>query len=45
MKTISEERLQAYILKAREKKNCSQVTAVPDPLPQLVVDDPTSKGS
>ncbi|MCI75954.1 hypothetical protein A2U01_0097223, partial [Trifolium medium] len=45
MKTISEEQLQAYILKAKEKKNRSQATAVPDPLPQLVVDDPISKGS
>ncbi|MCI47927.1 hypothetical protein A2U01_0069169 [Trifolium medium] len=45
MKTISEEQLQAFILKAREKKNRSQATAVPDPLSQLVVDDPISKGS
>ncbi|MCI48645.1 hypothetical protein A2U01_0069888, partial [Trifolium medium] len=45
MKTISEEQLQAFILKAREKKNRSQATAVPDPLSQLVVDDLTSKGS
>ncbi|MCI68190.1 hypothetical protein A2U01_0089449, partial [Trifolium medium] len=29
----------------REKKNRPQATAVPDPLSQLVVDDPTSKGS
>ncbi|MCI53039.1 hypothetical protein A2U01_0074285, partial [Trifolium medium] len=36
---------QAFILKAREKKSRSQATAVPDPLPQLVVDDPSSKGS
>ncbi|MCI56735.1 hypothetical protein A2U01_0077986, partial [Trifolium medium] len=43
--TISEEQLQAFILKAREKKNLSQATIVPDPLSQLVVDDPTSKGS
>ncbi|MCI90053.1 hypothetical protein A2U01_0111343, partial [Trifolium medium] len=41
----SEEQLQAFILKAKEKKNRPQVTAVPDPLLQLVVDDPTSKGS
>ncbi|MCI70596.1 hypothetical protein A2U01_0091859, partial [Trifolium medium] len=45
MKTISEEQLQAFILKAREKKNRSQATAVSDPSSQLVVDDPTSKGS
>ncbi|MCI05173.1 hypothetical protein A2U01_0026223, partial [Trifolium medium] len=45
MKTISEEQLQAFILKAREKKSRSQATAVPDPLPQLVVDDLSSKGS
>ncbi|MCI63431.1 hypothetical protein A2U01_0084688, partial [Trifolium medium] len=45
MKTISEEQLQAFILKAREKKSLSQATAVPDTLSQLVVDDPTSKGS
>ncbi|MCI60126.1 hypothetical protein A2U01_0081381, partial [Trifolium medium] len=45
MKTISEEQIQAFILKAREKKNLSQATTVPDPLSQLVVDDPTSKGS
>ncbi|MCI52800.1 hypothetical protein A2U01_0074046, partial [Trifolium medium] len=45
MKTISEEQLQAFILKAREKKNRSQATDVPDPLSHLVVDDPTSKGS
>ncbi|MCI47363.1 hypothetical protein A2U01_0068604, partial [Trifolium medium] len=45
MKTISEEQLQAFILKAREKKNRPPATAVPDPLLQLVVDDPTSKGS
>ncbi|MCI54674.1 hypothetical protein A2U01_0075924, partial [Trifolium medium] len=44
MKTISEERLQAFILKAREKKDRPQATAMPDPLSQLVVDDPTSKG-
>ncbi|MCI68501.1 hypothetical protein A2U01_0089762, partial [Trifolium medium] len=31
--------------KAREKKNLSQATAVSDPLSQLVVDGPTSKGS
>ncbi|MCI72271.1 hypothetical protein A2U01_0093534, partial [Trifolium medium] len=37
--------LQAFILKAREKKSRSQATAVPDPLSQLVVDDPTSNGS
>ncbi|MCI26742.1 hypothetical protein A2U01_0047939, partial [Trifolium medium] len=37
--------LQAFILKAREKKNRSQATATPDPLSQLVVDNPTSKGS
>ncbi|MCI80302.1 hypothetical protein A2U01_0101573, partial [Trifolium medium] len=41
MKTISEEQLQAFILKAIETKNRSQATAVPDPLSQLVVDDPT----
>ncbi|MCI56213.1 hypothetical protein A2U01_0077464, partial [Trifolium medium] len=45
MKTISEEQLQAYILKAREKKNLSQASVVPDPLSQLVVDDPTLKRS
>ncbi|MCI38397.1 hypothetical protein A2U01_0059625, partial [Trifolium medium] len=45
MKIISEEQLQAFILKARERKNLSQATAVPDPLSQLVVDDPTFKGS
>ncbi|MCI65573.1 hypothetical protein A2U01_0086831, partial [Trifolium medium] len=45
MNTISEEQLQAFILKAREKKNLSQATAVSDPLSQLVVDDLTSKGS
>ncbi|MCI35739.1 hypothetical protein A2U01_0056960, partial [Trifolium medium] len=45
MKTISEEQLQAFILKAREKKNLSQATAVTDPLSQLVMEDPTSKGS
>ncbi|MCI38186.1 hypothetical protein A2U01_0059414 [Trifolium medium] len=45
MKTISEEELQAFILKAREKKNLSRATTVPDPLSQLIVDDPTSKGS
>ncbi|MCI90595.1 hypothetical protein A2U01_0111889, partial [Trifolium medium] len=45
MKTISEEQLQAFILKAREKKNISQAAAVSDPRSQLVVDDPTSKGS
>ncbi|MCI16924.1 hypothetical protein A2U01_0038069 [Trifolium medium] len=45
MKTISEEQLQAFILKAREKNNRPQATAVPDPLSQLVVDDPTSRGS
>ncbi|MCI71144.1 hypothetical protein A2U01_0092407, partial [Trifolium medium] len=45
MKTISEEQLQAFILKAREKKSLSQATDVPDPLSQLVVDEPTSKGS
>ncbi|MCI66436.1 hypothetical protein A2U01_0087694, partial [Trifolium medium] len=45
MKTISEEQLQAFILKAREKKSFSQATAVPYPLSQLVVDDTTSKGS
>ncbi|MCI35959.1 hypothetical protein A2U01_0057180, partial [Trifolium medium] len=28
-----------------EKKNRPQATAVPDPLSQLVVEDPTSKGS
>ncbi|MCI51456.1 hypothetical protein A2U01_0072700, partial [Trifolium medium] len=37
--------LQAFILKAREKKNLSQATTAPDPVSQLVVDDPTSKGS
>ncbi|MCI49307.1 hypothetical protein A2U01_0070551 [Trifolium medium] len=42
MKTISEEQLQAFILKAREKKNRPQAAAMPDPLSQLVVDDPTS---
>ncbi|MCI68534.1 hypothetical protein A2U01_0089795, partial [Trifolium medium] len=26
-------------------KNLSQATTVPDPLSQLIVDDPTSKGS
>ncbi|MCI82872.1 hypothetical protein A2U01_0104146, partial [Trifolium medium] len=41
MKTISEEQLQAFILKAREKKNRPQATGTPDPLSQLVVDDPT----
>ncbi|MCI47160.1 hypothetical protein A2U01_0068401, partial [Trifolium medium] len=45
MKTISEEQLQAFILKAREKKNRSQATVVADPVSQLVVDDPASKGS
>ncbi|MCI80506.1 hypothetical protein A2U01_0101777, partial [Trifolium medium] len=45
MKTISEEQLQAFILKAKEKKSLSQATAMPDPLSQLVVDDPTLKGS
>ncbi|MCI35094.1 hypothetical protein A2U01_0056315, partial [Trifolium medium] len=45
MKTISEEQLQAFILKAREKKSLSQMTVVSDPLSQLVVDDPASKGS
>ncbi|MCI73217.1 hypothetical protein A2U01_0094481, partial [Trifolium medium] len=40
MKTISDEQLQAFILKAREKKNLSQATTVTDPLSQLVVDDP-----
>ncbi|MCI73099.1 hypothetical protein A2U01_0094363, partial [Trifolium medium] len=35
----------AFILKAREKKNRPQATAVPDPLSQLVVDDPPSRGS
>ncbi|MCI45036.1 hypothetical protein A2U01_0066275, partial [Trifolium medium] len=45
MKTISEEQLQAFILKAREKKSRSKATVVPDSLPQLVVDDPSSKGS
>ncbi|MCI72368.1 hypothetical protein A2U01_0093631, partial [Trifolium medium] len=30
MKTISEEQLQAFILKAREKKSRPQATAVPD---------------
>ncbi|MCI55672.1 hypothetical protein A2U01_0076923, partial [Trifolium medium] len=29
MKTISEEQLQAFILKAKEKKNLSQATTVP----------------
>ncbi|MCI62013.1 hypothetical protein A2U01_0083270, partial [Trifolium medium] len=33
------------ILKAREKKNRPQATGVTDPLSQLVVDDPTSRGS
>ncbi|MCI60905.1 hypothetical protein A2U01_0082161, partial [Trifolium medium] len=37
--------LQAFILKAREKKSLSQATTVPDPLSQLIVDDPPSKGS
>ncbi|MCI59127.1 hypothetical protein A2U01_0080382, partial [Trifolium medium] len=45
MKIISEEQLQAFILKTREKKSCSQATVVPEPLSQLVVDDPISKGS
>ncbi|MCI54128.1 hypothetical protein A2U01_0075376 [Trifolium medium] len=45
MKTITEEQLQAFILKAREKKNRPEATAVPDPLSQLVVDDPASRGS
>ncbi|MCI11419.1 hypothetical protein A2U01_0032519 [Trifolium medium] len=45
MKTISEEQLQAFILKAKEKKSRSQATVVPDPLSQLVVDDPASRGS
>ncbi|MCI63449.1 hypothetical protein A2U01_0084706, partial [Trifolium medium] len=45
MKTISEEQLQAFILKAREKKSRSQAIVVTDPLQQLVVDDPSSKGS
>ncbi|MCI84393.1 hypothetical protein A2U01_0105671, partial [Trifolium medium] len=37
-----EEQLQAFILKAREKKNRPQATAMPDPLSQLVVDDPVT---
>ncbi|MCH84902.1 hypothetical protein A2U01_0005739, partial [Trifolium medium] len=45
MKTISEEQLQAFILKAREKKNLSQASTVTDPLSQLVLDDSTSKGA
>ncbi|MCI74391.1 hypothetical protein A2U01_0095655, partial [Trifolium medium] len=45
MKTISEEQLQAFILKAREKKNRPQAATVSDPLSQLVIDDPASKGS
>ncbi|MCI54656.1 hypothetical protein A2U01_0075906, partial [Trifolium medium] len=45
MKTITEDQLQAFILKAREKKNRPQTTAVPDPLSQLVVDEPSSRGS
>ncbi|MCI86429.1 hypothetical protein A2U01_0107710, partial [Trifolium medium] len=42
---ISEEQLQAFILKAREKKNRSQDTVVADPLSQLVVDETSSRGS
>ncbi|MCI52009.1 hypothetical protein A2U01_0073253, partial [Trifolium medium] len=45
MKTVSEEQLQAFILKARERKKLSQASTVSDPLSQLIVDDPTSKGS
>ncbi|MCI50643.1 hypothetical protein A2U01_0071887, partial [Trifolium medium] len=37
--------LQAFILKAREKKSRSQETAVTDPLSQLVVDELASRGS
>ncbi|MCI51100.1 hypothetical protein A2U01_0072344, partial [Trifolium medium] len=45
MKTISEEQLQTFILKAMEKKNRSQATAGADPMSQLVVDEPSSRGS
>ncbi|MCI32915.1 hypothetical protein A2U01_0054130, partial [Trifolium medium] len=44
MKTISEEQLQAFILKAREKKNRPQATAMPDPLSQLVGEGVAAEG-